>query len=333
MKLAHRAIRHLVAILIAFSALALVVPRPADAAPQIKVKRVTFPVTLSDGAPYTIVGYLYYNHSYRNKTLQVAVHGGSYNHAYWDAPSINGHPYSYARFMALSGYAVLAIDQLGAGESSRPDGDFATLPEVASGVHQVLGSLRSDHNPLHHAFDTIVLVGHSLGSATATHVQGAYNDADALVTTGWGNVPTPSPFDPALVAQLLQQPYLVIPPEVRAPGFFHAPAADPAVIAYDSAKLVDVLPRGFVLTAFNLRFDPAMTLVDRVTSPVLVQLGERDPLAPGALSGQEDEAWASTSDVTVQVLPEMGHDFNLHYHNFLSWLLIHHWIGTTVGWP
>ena len=37
---------------------------------------------------------------------------------------------------------VLAIDQLGAGESDQPYGYFLTLDETASGLHQVLASLR-----------------------------------------------------------------------------------------------------------------------------------------------------------------------------------------------
>ncbi|WP_437682147.1 alpha/beta hydrolase [Sorangium sp. So ce131] len=333
MKIAHRAIRPLLTVLVAFAALALVALRPAEATPQIRVKEVTFPVTLSDGNTYSIAGRLYYLGSYRNKTLQVAIHGASYNHAYWDAPTVDGHPYSYARFMALLNYAVLAIDQIGSGESSRPAGDFVTLQEVGSGVHQVLESLRGNGNPLRHAFDEIVLVGHSLGSITATYVQGAYGDADALVTTGMGHVPVPTPFPPELLAVLLQQPYFAIPPEARAALFYNPLLADPDVIALDGAELLDEMPRGLATSVLPFQYDPAVTLVDQVTSPVLVQLGELDPVAPGSTADLEDDAWTSASDVTVQVLPAMGHDFNLHLHNFLSWIPIHGWIAGKLGWP
>lgn len=333
MKVALRAIRPFLTLLVAFAALALVAVRPAAATLQIDVKKVTFPVVLSDGNTYSIAGRLYYHHSYRNKTLQVAIHGVTYNHKYWDAPTVNGHPYSYARFMALLNYAVLAIDQLGSGESSRPPGDLATLPEVGNGVHQVLTSLRSKRNPLGHAFDDIVLVGHSLGSMTATYVQGAYNDADALVTTGMGHVQVPSPFDQELVAALFQQPYLTLPPEARAALFYNPLLADPKVIARDNATLIDEVPRGFAASALFNQFNPAFTLVGEVTSPVLVQLGELDPIAPGSTASREDDAWTSASSVTVQVLPAMGHNFNLHYHNVLSWISIHAWIAKTLGWP
>ena len=47
-----------------------------------QVDQVSFPVMLSDGNTYHIVGYLYYQGSYHNRTLQVALHGGNYNHTY-----------------------------------------------------------------------------------------------------------------------------------------------------------------------------------------------------------------------------------------------------------
>lgn len=331
MKIAHRAIRPFLTLLIAFAALALVELRPASATSQLDVKKVTFPVVLSDGNTYSIAGRLYYHRSYRNKTLQVAIHGLSYNHRYWDAPTVGGYPYSYARFMALMNYAVLAIDQLGSGESSRPAGDLVTLSEAGSGVHQVLTSLRGKKNPLAHAFDDIVLVGHSFGSITATYVQGAYGDADALVTTGMGHVPVPSPFDPAAFAALLQQPYFTLPPEARAALFYNPLLSDPDVIARDNASLIDQIPRGFGIAFAAFQADRSLDLVDQVTSPVLVQLGEVDPIAPGSTAALEDDAWTSASSVTVQVLPAMGHDFNLHYHNVLSWLSIHGWLTKTLG--
>src|ERR1051325_9227218 len=124
----------------------------ADNGDEVKVDRLDFAVTLSDGNTYTIAGFLYYQGSFRNRPLQVLVHGGTYNHKYWDVRTINGHSYSYARFMAKEGYALLAIDQLGTGESSKPDGDFVTLNETALSLHQVLGQMRSGNNPLAYPF-------------------------------------------------------------------------------------------------------------------------------------------------------------------------------------
>ncbi|MGK3964568.1 hypothetical protein WMF38_10370 [Sorangium sp. So ce118] len=54
MKIAHAAIRPFLTVFIAFAALALVASRPAAATPQIRVKEVTFPVTLSNGDTHLI---------------------------------------------------------------------------------------------------------------------------------------------------------------------------------------------------------------------------------------------------------------------------------------
>ncbi len=46
---------------------------------EITVDRVVFPVTLSDGNDYSVVGYLYRegNGAHRGGTLQVLIHGAS----------------------------------------------------------------------------------------------------------------------------------------------------------------------------------------------------------------------------------------------------------------
>src|SRR5688572_30365472 len=107
---------------IACLAVAAVLLLPAQAqnlGSGLRTERHEFPVTLIDSASgnaisCTMVGYLYYLGTLNNRTLQVAVHGATYDHAYWDFPSVNGENYSYARYMANRGYAVLALDQIGA---------------------------------------------------------------------------------------------------------------------------------------------------------------------------------------------------------------------------
>src|SRR5690606_8381366 len=113
---------------------------PRDRERPVQVDEVFFPVELSDGNTYEIAGYLYHVGTAARPVIQVAVHGATHYHLYWDPPRINGISYSYARYMAQRGYTVLAIDQLGTGASSQPDGDFVNLDETASALHQVLAS-------------------------------------------------------------------------------------------------------------------------------------------------------------------------------------------------
>ena len=318
----------LFALLLAFTLGPVIVK--ADDGNEFKVNRLEFAVTLSDGNTYTIAGFLYYNGSFRNRPLQVLVHGGTYNHKYWDAPKINGRNYSYARFMAEQGYVLLAIDQLGAGESSKPAGDFVTLNETALSLHQVLAQMRSGNNPLGYAFQQIVLVGHSFGSINSILVQGTYHDADALVVTALGHVPHELPIPPELINALAQFPYFPLPAPARAALFYFADAADPDVIANDNLNLADLLTRGQLFTTFAAVFNPEADRVGSVTGPVLVQLGEHDALWPSSYASGEAAYWMNASSIKVESLPAVGHAFNTHLDNKRGWRLIDRWISSTL---
>jgi pimeloyl-ACP methyl ester carboxylesterase len=301
----------------------------AESGQDIKVERLSFPVTLSDGSAAEVVGRLYYKGSFHNRTLLLAVHGANYNSKYWDVPEINGHEYSFARFMAERKYAVLAIDQIGAGESTKPaDGDSVTLDQTASAVHQVIKQLRSGSNGAGYAFERVVTVSHSLGSINAVYEQGTYHDADAIITTGMGHVPHAIPVPQELIDFLSQFEYFAVPSALRPVMFYYAPGADPDVIQYDIDNLSDNLARGQlttgILTSFN--FDNAALRVGSVTGPVLVQLGEFDGLFPASLAGGESAYFTSASSVTVQPLAGVGHDFNTHFRNHEGWRLMDEWL-------
>lgn len=292
----------------------------------VKVVRMNFPVTLADGNTYNVAGYLYYRGSFRNRTLQLALHGGNYNHNYWDVPSINGHEYSFARYMAERKYDVLAIDQLGAGESDKPAGDAVTLDATASAIHQVIARLRGGDNDLAYAFPRVVVVGHSLGSINAIYEQATYHDADAVVTTGIGHVPHELPIPGSVIFEMLQHEYFPFPDALRG-GFYYAPDADPAVIDYDRANLADLLARGQLVTGILNAFDPSANRVGSVTGPVLVQLGEHDALFPSIYADGEAAYYTSAASVTVQPLPAVGHDVNTHLHNHTAWQLLDDWLA------
>lgn len=326
--LANRSAFRLLAVaLFLFSFAGLAVAQ--EQANDIKVERLTFPVTLADGGPAEVVGYLYYKGSFHNRTLLLAVHGANYNHKYWDVPTINGHEYSFARYMAEQKYAVLAIDQLGAGESTKPaDGDAVTLDQTASGIHQVITRLRSGENATGYAFEKVVTVGHSLGTINAIYAQGTYHDADAVVATGMGHVPHELPVPAELIQELLQYEYFKLPDALRPLMFYYTPGADPDVLQYDADYLADFLARGQlttgILPAFS--FDMAALRVGQVDGPVLVQLGEFDGLSPASLADGEAAYFTSASSVTVQALPGVGHDFNTHFRNHEGWRLMDEWL-------
>ncbi len=200
--------------------------------------------------------------------------------------------YSYARFMANRCYTVLALDRLGTGESSRPDGDVVTKETEASALAQILTLLRQTGT-----FKRVVLVGHSFGTLLATYTLGTYgNLADAFVATGWVNAPGVVPVDPAYIQSLFATPYITLPPEVRTALFYDTANADPSVIAFDNAHLADTFTRGFLadgVAVFTARAlgdtaqIKALTHVDQIHVPVFVQLGANHALFPASYATAE----------------------------------------------
>ena len=301
---------------------------------RVQVDELFFPVQLSDGNTYQIAGYLYHVGSVESPIIQVAVHGATHFHLYWDTPRINGISYSYARYMARRGYIVLAIDQLGTGASSQPDGDFVNLDETANALHQVLASLRTPDNPTAHEFEDIALVGHSNGSLTSVYATGTYHDADALVTTAWMHVPHPLPFDPAAILAVLTTPYIpatAFSKEFRTSIFYHVPTTDQAFIDFEHDNLgPGVQARAQFIDLFTAGLDSSLSRSTSVTVPVLVQNGDFDALQPSEFMADEPSFYPNAEEVTLQYLDDMGHNVNGHRNHLQSWRGIDRWLRKTL---
>src|SRR5215469_6780118 len=76
------------------------------------------PVTLApaEAGRYTVSGQLCAtrNELSEGTTVQLLIHGATYNRDYWDFGKIDGVEYSYARDMAASGFATFALNEIGA---------------------------------------------------------------------------------------------------------------------------------------------------------------------------------------------------------------------------
>lgn len=293
---------------------------------DVHVVRVELPVTLSDGRKYRIAGAAYFQGSPRGKALQLAIHGITYDHRYWDAPTINGVDYSYARFMARAGYVVLAIDQLGAGRSDRPDGDFLNLEESASGVIQLVERFRGRRNPLGVGFERIALVGHSFGGLTAMRAQATCACADGLVISGYLS-DTPPPLPVSVIESLLAEPYVHAPPGLRDQIFYSPSSADPDVMAFDNAEIDTTFTRGQLLDIIGaFTTSPSSALAAQIGVPVLIQVGQHDALMSASTASEEDDHYSLSPAVTTQELPRQGHSLNLHPGNAEGWHYVRSWL-------
>jgi pimeloyl-ACP methyl ester carboxylesterase len=229
----------------------------------------------------------------------------------------------------------LAIDQLGTGESSQPDGDFVTLDEVSRGLHQVLASLRTPHNPTGRRHNRIGLVGHSNGSLTSVYTTGTYNDADALVTTAFMHSPHPYPFGLPELAPFLGEPYIdpmILGEPFWFSVFYHAPQTDPDLVHYEYSHLgPGVQPRAAFIDLFTIGRTPPLTRSTNVRVPVLVQNGDFDSGQPAAYHGPEATFYPNAPSVTLQALSDMGHHINGHKNHLQSWDGIDDFLHDKIG--
>jgi pimeloyl-ACP methyl ester carboxylesterase len=238
---------------------------------------VSVPVGLGDEQPPTAViyGRLCTPHGRAPQTVQLLVHGGAYNHTYWDAPFPGA---SYARAAGLAGYATLAIDRIGAGRSTRPHSSAVTFSSTISTLHQVVQSLKSGR--LGVKFPRVEYVGHSFGSVYGVGLAAKYGDVDAVVLTGSGHRVSPS-FSELASANYypanneprfasLDPGWLTSRPGMIGSLHYYAPGADQRVIDYDEATK-DVISA----SEFSTRPD-ASTLMPLIHVPVLIITGQED---------------------------------------------------------
>ncbi len=228
-------------------ALAVLIPSSAWAkGGGLRCEELSFDVSLAPGDPtvYSVFGVLCSRGSLHNKTIQIALHGATYSHLYWDWP-FQPETYSYVRRATAAGYAVFNIDRIGIGQSDRPAAEAVTIASNAHVVHQIVQELRGGGLVVP-SFGRIrakrvALVGHSLGSVIAIQEAATYGDVDGIVLTGVSHTLTPAlgdvqfypaSFDPRFAGQTIPDGYLTTVPGTRG-IFYYLPSADPLVLALD----------------------------------------------------------------------------------------------------
>ncbi len=255
---------------------------PAEAA-AISCSDTDLPVTgpglppLVPGAPAVVHGRLCLPAGAAPDTVQLLVHGGTYNSAYWDLP-YDPQRYSYQRDMAAHGYATFAADQLGAGRSSRPLSLPLSVWAAAESMHEVVGHLRAGHVggvP----FAKVVIVGHSVGSGVVAAEASTYHDVDGVVlpalpvlALGAALGLQPALLDGQLSTLGSDPLYFTTKPGARAGLFYAAGDADPAVIAADEATKDQVSVPGMGTVAL---FGIVLPATWGITAPVFQVVGER----------------------------------------------------------
>ncbi len=331
-----------------FSAMLAVpfLPSSASAAQGgLRCENVSFSVNLSpsDATVYNVFGVLCSRGSLHNKTIQIALHGATYGHLYWDFP-FQPEIYSYVRYATAAGYAVLNIDRIGIGQSDHPPADAVTIESNAYVVHQIVQELRGGGRVVPSfgriRAERVALVGHSLGSVISIQEAATYGDVDGVVLTGVSHNVTshlgdvsfyPASLDPRFAGLNLPDGYFTTVPGTR-PVFYHAPSFDPQVLAIDEANKETVTLGELNTAVSGLGFSSGIHV------PVLVMVGDFDLAfcneptcsASGSLAS-EPGFYPADACAEAVVIPGAGHSLNLHFQAPLTYATILEWMDRRVG--
>jgi len=334
----------------AFSAMlaALFLPSGSQAAAGgLRCQEVTFAVNLSpsDATVYNVFGELCSRGSIHHKTIQIALHGATYSHLYWDFP-FQPETYSYARRATAAGYAVLSLDRIGIGQSDHPPADAVTIEANGYVVHQIVQALRGGDLVVPSfgrvRAERVALVGHSLGSVISMQEAGTYGDVDGVVLTGVSHNVTPvlgdilaslypANLDPHFAGRDIPDGYLTSLPGLRT-IFYQAPFFDPQVVAVDDQNKETV-----TVAELNTAV-PALGLSASIHAPVLVVVGDLDAAfctapscsASGSLAS-EPGFYPADACAEAVAIPDTGHDLNLHYSAPVTYDVILDWMDRRVG--
>ncbi|MGH9005502.1 MAG: alpha/beta hydrolase, partial [Acidimicrobiia bacterium] len=251
-----------------------------------------------EGVERTIAGYRY-DPVCTGSTVVLLQHGLSYHKEAWDWPG-----YSVAQQLAEAGYAVVAIDRLGYGESKLDNGYNVSFEAYGGMADQIVSQLRGE-------FAHVVMAGHSAGAGVTEFAQGVFGSADAIAALGWHHRPSDQigkDFFTGDNPRALQSDYeyFLGTPEHRAWMFYEADA-DPAVVKADN-DAANLTPSGEILTIGK---QPSRSAVGNVKVPVFIQLSEHDRLFEPQYADFHAAEFAQAPSVTVDIVPTAGHTFML----------------------
>ncbi|HEX4864393.1 MAG TPA: alpha/beta hydrolase, partial [Acidimicrobiales bacterium] len=309
-------------------------------------QRIDVPVTVSGVGTVTIATWLSIPETHDRDLLQVLVHGATYNHIYWDFP-YQPETYSYVAWADGQGFATLAIDQLGVGESSRPRGELLTHHCLAESLHRLVDIIRGPGIG-GHSFRRVVSVGHSAGSLASGLEAGTYGDVDGVVLTGIlgpnasGIVNddkrilgafVPVADDPILrhLPVAADPGYMTLLPQARVPLFYRVPPADPTLIVVDET-LKDVMTVGQWATHGD-----AAEACGSIPCPTLVINGQYDAFHfdpgvdadIGSVLARAERA-APAHYTFAPPVADMGHNLNQHPEARGFYESIGKWLRTTL---
>ncbi|MDT3442217.1 MULTISPECIES: alpha/beta hydrolase [unclassified Pseudofrankia] len=264
-------------------------------------------------------------------TVLVAYPGGGYSRGYYDIDLLPG--YSEAEYHAAQGFAFVACDHLGAGDSTACDpfdltferlaaADDATASSVVDRLRN--GTLADGVPPV--AVERVIGLGQSMGGCLLTVQQARHRTFDAVGFLGWSGIGSnfpapdgsrltvPAPPRGADLREFAERALGAVAQNLALIRYcFHAADEEAELVEADLGSPADALPRWRSAArpaAAASMMAPGVVADDAaaIDVPVLIACGDID-VVPDPWA--EPTAYRGSRDVSVCVVPRM-----CHMHNF-----------------
>ncbi|KAL5377772.1 hypothetical protein DPSP01_009552 [Paraphaeosphaeria sporulosa] len=291
----------------------------------------------------------------REHIIQFLLHGLGYTKEYWNGlnfPNVT-YPgqYSWTHHANSQGYATLAIDNLGDGESDHPDPiSMVQLPLQEAIILEIFKSLRNKAiSCIPTKYSKIIMVTHSygalIGRAVATDHPHPATGADAYIQTAssselkginaavlnWAPRAA-SVVDPARFSHLPPAYLQVAPRAIRETVYGYPGEYDAEVLAWDES-----LPKPFSIgqilppkpnTASSFR-GPVIYITGTHDAIVCDRAGNTTLLTTECAAGRDAnpgltaEKFPKARKFVARVVKATGHNVNLHYSAHESFVAAH----------
>lgn len=253
-------------------------------------------------------------------SLVFAIHGGGYTRDYWNPPFAD-ESYSFARFFTDRGHAVLAIDMLGMGQSSRPEPESRLSRAIIAAAHAAALELAKARlgKPV-----TVTGVGHSMGGMMIIAQAADHPGLDRVAVLGWANEPMVlGDTDVAtLQAGLIPSGYLATPREPMRTLFYAPDVPEALILADEAAGSTTPATLGRNALTPGIMHESAA----RISIPVLVVHSVVDT---SPAPEKEPAYFTSAPSTELQILENAAHCQNFASSRRQHWEGLADWIART----
>ena len=289
---------------------------------RLDITSVFGPGVLGDGQKAEIAASLHLPDDLPEGDLPLlfAIHGGGFTRQYWH-PTFADESYSFARFFTGQGKAVLLIDMLGMGESSRPKPESALSRKLIAAAHAE--ALRQMTERLDRPVD-LTGIGHSMGAMMIVTQAAAYPVFDRLVVMGWANEPMQLGDTDVATLQERLGPGGYLPPEAEPMRrLFYWPD-----VPQDLIEACEASYSATPVTLGRAALTPGIVHEDaaRIAVPVLLV---QSALDTSPAPEEEKGYFSAAPSVELQIVPEAAHCQNFAGTRLAHWQAVADWIDRT----